>query len=129
MINLPFFEENCTITFKGKDFIADGAFIIPDKNGRLQGFLYSGLNYVQNWYGDLKIPAIYGFTWKDNFGGYRQTVYFKYNDKCFSGICFNSMYCRVKEISEKSFNRALNELKRFNVLSTNDRRLIESWRV
>lgn len=97
------FIEEGTITHEGRAFTSGGAHIGTHKTtGKMGGVLYAfpKENKVGSWDGKLKLPAHFGKEYRDNFGGTRQTVYFKYQGKEFVGIWFKSQgdIVRVKEI-------------------------------
>ena len=111
-----FIEQKCCINFPdhGK-FCAGGSWLCVNvKTGKMQGILYASHkpdpeigDYVQSWDGSIKIRAIYGSKeYYDNFGGLRQSVYFRYQGKYFWGKWYGKEWSdiiRCQEITEKSY--------------------------
>lgn len=98
-----FIETNCTIKHKGKKFTSGGAFIWPDKTGKLRGIVYGDWNkeQVTNWHGDIKIQATYGPVYRSNFGDKRRSVWFRYVNHNFYGVWCgidNTQVIRVHEV-------------------------------
>ena len=111
-----FIEQKCCIDFPGHGkFCAGGSWLcVNAKTGKMQGIMYASNNadengnaYVSSWDGSIKIRAIYGNKeWRDNFGGLRQNVYFRYQDKYFWGKWYGKEWSdivRCQEITEKSY--------------------------
>lgn len=117
-----FIENKCCIEFEGKKFCSGGSWLCQrTDNGKYAGILYGswnitgGINYgdplrgeLTSWDGSVKIPAIYGREYRNNFGARCRYVWFKYMNRFFVGRWDGidwSQIVRVREISEKSYNR------------------------
>ena len=104
-----FFEEG-TLVHEGKKFTSGGSHIgINKKTGKMGGILYAyeKEKKVGTWDGKQKYPATFARGYRDNFGGTRQTVYFKINGKTFTGTYFKSQgdIVRFREVSPKNWGR------------------------
>lgn len=97
-----FADVKCTLIFNGMEFTSGGAFLGVDNHGRMGGLLYAyeEEGMVGNWDGSIKINAVFGRTWRSNFGDERQVVHFEYADRKFWGIYYKSRsdIIRVKEV-------------------------------
>ena len=107
-----FIEQKCCIEREGHKFCSGGSCLCQRADtGKYEGIMYAhkdedGYQFVQSWDGTLKIPAVYGREYRDNFGGKRCNVYFRYMDRYFWGKWYGmewSMIIRCKEITEKSY--------------------------
>jgi hypothetical protein len=108
-----FVEDKCCIEHEGHKFCSGGSWLgIRKDTGKMEGILYAtntpyeGNSVITSWDGSLKIRAVYGREWRDNFGGLNQSVYFRYNDRYFYGRWAGkdrSDIVRCREITEKSY--------------------------
>ncbi|MCK9593829.1 MAG: hypothetical protein M0Q91_17655 [Methanoregula sp.] len=117
-----FIEKKCCIEVDGKKFCSGGSWLCQRAdNGKYVGILYGSLDTkgsgtwgipirgeLSSWDGSIKIPAIYGHIYRNNFGAQCRYVWFKYMDRFFVGRWDGIEYSqivRVREITEKSYNR------------------------
>ena len=111
-----FIEQKCCVELNGHKFCSGGSWLCIRKDtGKMEGILYAshkpddeGRSFIQSWDGSLKIPAIYGREWRDNFGGLNQSVYFRYEGRYFYGRWAGkdwSDIVRVREIKKESYFR------------------------
>jgi hypothetical protein len=117
-----FIEQKCCITFEDKKFCSGGSWLCQRADtGKYVGILYGSWNTtgsgtwgipvrgeLSSWDGSVKIPAIYGKVYRNNFGAQCRYVWFKYMDRFFVGRWDGIEYSqivRVREISEKSYRR------------------------
>ena len=109
-----FIEQKCCIQHDGMNFCAGGSYLAIRKDtGKMEGIMYAchkpdenGNSVISSWDGSLKIRAIYGREYRDNFGGKRCNVYFRYNGRYFWGRWYGMEFSdiiRCKEITEKSY--------------------------
>jgi len=109
-----FIEQKCCIEHGGQKFCSGGSWLCIRKDtGKMAGILYASHkadpeigDYVQSWDGSLKIRAVYGREYRDNFGGLRRNVYFRYQDRYFWGKWYGTEWSdiiKVQEIAEKSY--------------------------
>jgi hypothetical protein len=108
--NNNFVEQKCCITFEGKTFCSGGSWLCTNaKTGKMHGILYESekTGEVISWDGSIRIPAFYGTKeWRDNFGGKRSHVWFKYAGRYFIGHWYGkewSQIVRCYEITKKSY--------------------------
>ena len=104
-----FIEQKCCIEYEGHKFCSGGSYLgIRKDTGKMEGILYGDYKteQVSSWDGTLKIPAIYGKEYRNNFGGLCCSVYFQYQGRYFYGRWLGkewSQIVRVKEITKKSY--------------------------
>jgi len=104
-----FIEQKCCIEHEGQKFCSGGSWLCVRKDtGKMEGILYGNYNKqeVSSWDGTLKIPAIYGREYRNNFGALCQSVYFRYDGKYFYGRWLGkdwSQIVRVREITKRSY--------------------------
>lgn len=113
-----FIEQKCCIEHEGKKFCSGGSYLCQRAdNGKYVGILYGSWNTtgtgtwgipirgeLSSWDGTLKIPAIYGREYRNNFGAKCRYVWFTYMDRKFVGRWDGIEYSqivRVKELSKK----------------------------
>ena len=107
-----FIEQKCCIKFEDKKFCSGGSYLCQRAdNGKYEGLLYGDWKKeeLSSWDGTLKIPAIYGREYRNNFGAKCRYVWFKYMDRYFVGRWDGiewSQIVRVKEISKKGYFRS-----------------------
>lgn len=107
-----FIEQKCCIKFEDKKFCFGGSYLCQRAdNGKYQGLLYGswGKQELSSWDGTLKIPAIYGREYRNNFGAKCRYVWFKYMNRYFVGRWDGiewSQIVRVREITKKAYFRS-----------------------
>ena len=121
-----FVETKCIFEHDNVKFESGGSFLTQRKDtGKREGMLYRLKRYptykenfghpftlsrcsgvVGSWDDSLRIRAYFSASWRSNFGDIRQSVYFKYQDKCYHGIWYtNSDIIRCWEMKPENFSR------------------------
>ena len=83
--------------------------MVRQDTGKMEGILYESekTGEITSWDGTFRIPAIYSTKkYRDNFGGLRSNVYFKYAGRYFWGKWYGqewSQIVRCKEITKKAY--------------------------
>jgi len=104
-----FIEEKCCIKHESKNYCFGGSYLcVRTDTGKMVGIMYASdkESVVTSWDGTIKIPAIYGKEYRNNFGALCQSVWFRYQDHYFYGRWLGkerSQIVRCKEITEKSY--------------------------